>query len=295
MTDSHPRNPGPSWGFALIRFFNRWTPEPIFGFLLHLGATVAVPLLPARARASRNFLSTVMDRPAAWADVRRHFIAFADFLVLRFRTAGGRPHQCVLDPEKAGDFMERVSGADPLLFGTFHLGHSDLLGFWLTDFDRSIRMVRVRTGNSDDLKWLHQRYSGKVDFIWANDPADIPFSIRDAIENGHSVAMKCDRTEFSSRTAIFDFLGLKCVFPVTIYHLSLLFRLPVILAFGLDDGFGGTRIVSLPAFVPGASERSEELERAHLHFQRALRLAEDIIRGDPCQWFNFEPLKHPTE
>ena len=69
--------------------------------------------------------------------------------------------------------MEQVSGTDPLLFGTFHLGHSDLLGFWLTDFDRSIRMVRVRAGNSDDLKWLHRRYSGKVDFIWANDPADI--------------------------------------------------------------------------------------------------------------------------
>ena len=279
----------------MIRFLDRWTPEPVFRFLLHLGATVAVPMLPVRARASREFLNAVLDRPVIFTDVRRHFIAFADFLVLRFRTASGRPHRCTLDPKKAGDFMERVSGTEPLLFGTFHLGHSDLLGFWLTDFNRSIRMVRVRMENSDDLKWLHRRYSGKVGFIWANDPADLPFSIRDAIDDGHSIAMKCDRANFSSRTAIFDFLGGRYVFPVTIYHLSLLFCLPVVLAFGLDDGSGGTRVVSTPAFVPGQGDRASDLDRAHQHFQNAIELIEDIVRAEPYQWFNFEPLTRTEE
>lgn len=289
------RNPGPFWGYSLVRLVDRWAPEPIFRFFLHLGATIAVPLLPERARASREFLKLVLTRPVTWWDVRLHFIAFADFLALRFRTADGQSHHCYLDPEKSGDFMERVSGAEPLLFGTFHLGHSDLLGFWLTDFDRTVRMVRVQMGNSDDLKWLHDRYAGKVEFIWANEPADIPFAIRDALEDGHSVAMQCDRAMYNAKTEAFDFMGGRCLFPVSIYRLSLIFGLPVVLAFGLDDGSGGTRVVSLPAFVPGQNDRFSELERAHRHFQNAIVLIEDMVRSDPYQWFNFEPLIWTSE
>ena len=151
-------------------------------------------------------------------------------------------------------------------------------------------MVRVQVENSDDLKWLHERYSGKVEFIWANEPADIPFAIRDALEDGHSIAMQCDRALYSAKTGAFDFLGGKYLFPVTIYRLSLIFRLPVVLAFGLDDGSGATRVVSLPAFVPGQDDRASELRRAHRHFQDAIGLVESIVRNDPYQWFNFEPL-----
>jgi len=284
------RNPGPSWGFGLMRFVDRWFPEPVSRFARHLGATIAVPLLPERARASREYLDLVLDRPATWWDVRRHFIEFADFLALRFRTARGKAHHCHLDPDYAGDFLERVTSPELLLFGTFHLGHSDLLGFWLTDFDRSVRMVRVRMGNSDDIKWLHDRYAGNVEFIWTDDSADIPFSIRDALDAGHSIAIQCDRAAYSSKTGVFEFLGSKVVFPVTIYHLSLIFRLPVVLAFGLDDGSGGTRVVSLPAYVPGPSDHASELTRAHQHFQSAVDVIEGIVRAEPYQWFNFEPL-----
>ncbi len=284
------RNPGPSWGYSLVRFADRWLPEPVFKFVLHLGATIAVPLLPDRARASREFLDMALDRPSTWWDVRHHFIVFADFLVLRFRVAGGQPHHCYLDPEQAGDFLSRVKSPGIVLFGTVHLGHSDLLGFWLTDFDRSVRMLRVRMENSNDLRWLHERYAGKVEFIWTDEPAEIPFAIRDALEAGHSIAMQCDRAAYSSKTGVFEFLGKQVVFPTTIYHLSLIFRLPVVLAFGLDDGSGKTRVLSMPAFEPGSGDRASELTRAHQHFQRAVTLIESIARSDPFQWFNFEPL-----
>ena len=118
----------------------------------------------------------------------------------------------------------------------------------------------------------------------------MPFSIRDALDGGHSVAMQCDRAAYSSKTGTFRFLDGQVVFPVTIYHLSLIFRLPVVLAFGLDDGSGGTRVVSLPAFVPGPGDRATDLDRAHRHFQDAIALVDGIVRAEPYQWFNFEPL-----
>jgi predicted LPLAT superfamily acyltransferase len=230
----------------------------------------------------------MLGRPASWGEVRKHFIAFADFLALRFRVADGHPSRCFLDPEHAGDFVDRASGEGPIFFGTFHLGHSDLLGFWLTDFDRSVRMIRHRVGNSNDLDWLHRRFSPQVGFIWVNNSADIPFAIRDAIQDGHSIALKCDRPDFSSKTDRFQFLGQDKVFPMTIYHLAQVFQIPVALAFGTADATGGTRVYSLPAFVPIPGERRANLERARDHFQEALHLVEGLLKRDPYQWFNFE-------
>jgi predicted LPLAT superfamily acyltransferase len=293
MKARQTRNPGPSWGYAFIRWVDRWAPEPVFRFLLHLGTTLAVPLLPQKARASRRYLDAVLNRPATWRDVRKHFIAFADFLVLRFRVADGHPSRCFLDPGHPGDFVARASGSDPLLFGTFHLGHSDLLGFWLTDFDRSVRMIRHKVGNSGDLDWLHRRFAGRVEFIWVNHPTDIPFAIRDAIQGGHSVALKCDRSDFSSKTEKFNFLGEDRTFPVTIYHLALAFGVPALLAFGTADASGGTRVYSLPAFQPMPGERKANLRRARAHFQDTLNLVEELLRDNPYQWFNFGEFHSP--
>lgn len=289
MTYEPARNLGPSWGFSFIRILDRILPEAVFRFLLHLGTIVTIPFLPEKVRASRAYLERVLDRPVTWRDIRRHFTAFSDLLVLRFRVAGGGPSRCFLDPDQGGDFKAWASGPSPLLFGTFHLGHSDLLGFWLTDFGRTVRMVRQRVGNSSDVDWLFQRFQGQVGFIWVNDGANIPFAMRDAITEGHSIAMQCDRPDFSSKTAAFSFLGREQVFPVTIYHLAILFELPVLMAFGTADSDGGTRVHALPAFVPEPGQRKANLERAHAHFADSLRLVEELLRKNPYQWFNFEP------
>ena len=288
MTEPEARNPGPAWGYGFIHKVDRWTPEPVFRRLLHLGAILSIPLLPRRARASRHYLNRVLARRATWADVGRHFIAFADFLAQRLRVSDGLPNRCFLDPEHQGDFVARASGSGPILFGTFHLGHSDLLGFWLTNFQRSVRMIRLRVGNSSDLESIHRRFAGAVNFIWVNDPADIPFAIRDAIQEGHSVALQCDRPDFSSKTAVFTFFGEERVFPVTIFHLAQAFQLPVVLAFGIADRSGGIRVFSLPAFEPIEGDRRSSLLRAHAHFESAIRLVEGILRENPFQWFNFE-------
>lgn len=291
MTTGTERNFGPSWGFSLIRILDRVLPEPVFRFLLHLGTTLAMAFVPDRVRASRTYLEQILDRPVTWRDVRRHFIAFSEFLVLRFQVAGGKPSRCTLDPDHAGDFMEKASGSAPLLFGTFHVGHSDLLGFWLTNFGRSVRMVRIRVGNSNEIDWLFQRFQGQVGFIWTNDAADIPFAIRDAIAEGQSIAMQCDRPDYASRTAAFSFLGREQVFPVTIYHLAILFEIPVLMAFGMPDPEGDTRVYTLPAFVPEPGRKKSNLERAHAHFAASVRLVEGLLRKDPYQWFNFEPAQ----
>ncbi len=284
-----PRNPGPDWGFRFLQQVQRvprWFLQP----LLAVGTWVAVGLMPAQRRHSRAYLVRVLGRRPGLADVWRHFQAYLEFLLLRLRVAGGAPVMCALEPENAGVFEALMASGEPALFGTFHFGHSDLLGFALAQRGRRVAMVRLRVTNSEDTAMLEQQFRGAVSFIWVNEPENLLFAMKSALERGDSLALQCDRLH-SSRTEGFDFLGARRRFPFTIYHLALMFELPVIFCLGLPDGRGGTRIDVSPLFRPDPNlGRDSNLQRGRDHFQAVLARLETRVRQHPMLWFNFLPL-----
>ncbi len=284
------RNPGPAWGYRFLIACDAILPELIFRPLRWLGTLVAVPLLSDRRRHSEAYLETILARPPSTREVLRHFFAFEEFLMLRLRIARGRPHRGVLAPDALG-FHELMFSGEQALLGSFHVGHSDLIGFLVGPQERrKVFMVRQRVGNSLDTEILGSQFRQWVSYIWVNRPENLLFAIKDAIAAGGSVAMKCDRTEFGSKAEEFLFLGARRSFPLSIYHLSILFRLPVVLAVGLPAGPGCTRVHSSPIFRPDGSGKAENLGRARAHFQEFLARLEDQLRADPFLWFNFAPL-----
>jgi predicted LPLAT superfamily acyltransferase len=290
-----PRNAGPAWGFSAILWADRWLPRPLFNFGLWLGAWIAVVRMPAERKASQDYLEVVRGRPATWRDVAKHFLVFTQFLVLRLRAGQGAPHQCVLAPENAAEFDALIESGEPALFGTFHFGRSDLLGFLLATRGRNVAMIRMRVGNSDDTRWLGKQFGDAVSFIWVNDPSSLLFTLKDSIEAGLSLAMKCDRLEFTARTDVFQFLGARRVFPFTIYHLAILFGRPVMFCLGVPAGENETRVLASPVFRPDpALEKTANLRAAHAHFQAVLARLETLIGQYPELWFNFLPL-NPAE
>jgi len=176
------------------------------------------------------------------------------------------------------------------LFGTFHFGHSDLLGFLLTTRGRRVSMVRLKMGNSPETERFAQQFAGAVSFIWVNDPANLLFALKNAVEAGESLALQCDRPEHTAKTEAFHFLGARRLFPFTIYHLAILFQRPVMFCFGVPDGRGGTRVLAAPLYRPSAATREENLRRGREHFQVVLARAETLVRQYPHLWFNFLPL-----
>ena len=81
------------------------------------------------------------------------------------------------------------------------------------------------------------------------------------------------------------------VFPFTIYHLALIFGLPVVLSVGLSNGPGESVLHAAPLFTPApGAAKSAELARARAHFQDFLAQVETLLRADPFLWFNFTPL-----
>ena len=289
------RNPGPSWGFRFIVACDRVLPEFLFFPARWLGTWVAVALMPAQRAHSRAYLSVVLGRPALLRDVFRHFFAFEEFLLLRLRVARGLPHRGELAFNATG-FHALLASNEPALLGTFHVGHSDLTGFLLGRQEhRRVFMVRQRVGNSHDTEVLAQRFAEWIKFIWVNEPANLLFALKEAVAQGGSVALKCDRVEFSAKTEAFNFLGARRIFPFTIYHLALIFNRPVVLSVGVPGPPGLSIVHSSPLFVPDpAAGKPANLARAHAHFQDFLTRLESLLRADPFLWFNFLPLNPPA-
>lgn len=282
------RNPGPSWGYAFLSAADRILPRRAMDLCLGIGSWVALAAMPRQRRHSREFLGCVRGGKVGWTDSWRHFFAFARFLMERFRAARGAEPR--FRPSGEGeDRMEALaSKGEQALYGTFHFGMSDLMGFWLSKFDLSVRMVRFQVGNSDDIAWLERRFGEKVGFLWVNDPANLLFALKEAAQEGHSIAMKCDRAAHSSKLDVFAFLGQRRLFPFAIYHLSLLFGLPVVFAFGLPSEEGDVVIHSSTVFRPANGEsKARNMERARQHFRGVLSLLERLVREQPYQWFNF--------
>jgi predicted LPLAT superfamily acyltransferase len=210
--------------------------------------------------------------------------------MLRLRVANGLPHRGELAPDADG-FRALLKSGEPALLGTFHVGHSDLTGFLLGGQEhRKVYMVRQRVGNSHDTEVLGTRFASWVKFIWVNETENLLFALKDAVAAGGSVALKCDRLEFSAKTEAFQFLGAQRLFPFTIYHLALIFDRPVVLCVGLPAGPGRSLVHSSPLFVRDAAGKAENLARARVHFQEFLTRLEGFLREQPELWFNFLPL-----
>jgi predicted LPLAT superfamily acyltransferase len=290
------RNPGPSWGFGFLSWAERWWPRWLFRPLLMAGTWVALAMMPAQRAHSRAYLAVALGRPARLVEVWRHFFAFTESLMLALRAGRGAAVGCSLEPENAAAFEALVRSGRPALFGTFHFGASDLLGYLLSDFGRRVSILRLRVGNSDDTRLLGKRFGDRVSFLWVNDPASLLFDLKTAIEAGESLALKCDRLEFSAKTEPFHFLGARRLFPFTIYHLALMFDRPVVFCLAVPRAAdAGLHVFASPVFTPDpAVGREINTREARRHFQAVLTQLETLVRQHPFLWFNFNPLNPET-
>ncbi len=185
--------------------------------------------------------------------------------------------------------MSLVRSGAQVLYGTFHIGCSDLLGFCLADGFCPISMIRLKVGNSHDVERFTRHYKGLgLNIIWVNNPQEIILGINNAIQRKDSIAMQCDRVDYSSKNESFLFMGARRSFPFTIYHLSAIYRLPVAFCFSFNTKDGV--ITHAPAPFYPAESKKETLRLGRKHFQKLLTEVEELLREYPYHWFNFDGL-----
>lgn len=290
-TERLPRNPGPPFGYQLLRLGHRILPHRLFYPMVKAGTVIAVLRMGKERRASREYLAKVLEREPRFADILEHFYTqvhtVIDKVTLRNRQQSiPRPAD---DPHTRA-FIELASSSEQALFGTFHVGNSDMIGAALSTFGRTVHMVRLRVRNSPDTETLKRVFGQGLEFVWANNPADVAFKIGRLLGEGHTLALQCDRVEYGSKLHPFYFLGAERLFPVTIYHLSHMFQVPVGFALSVPAADGSPAVVSSGVFRPDPEDRHKTLERGYAHFQRTLDLLEAQLKRTPYIWFNFLPL-----
>lgn len=283
------RNPGPDWGYDFLKRLDRTLPDFLVQPLLGFGAACALILMPRQRRHSHAYLSTILRRPARLREVWRHFHTYSRVLMMRIHAAETGHHRCLPQPSFES-FRALMCTDRPALLGTIHFGNSDLLGFLLGEFRRHVHMIRLRLGNSRDTRRLSDRFGRWVTYVWVNETENLLFALKDAAQSGGSIAMMCDRIEHSSKVEPFEFLGARRLMPFTIYHLSIVFHLPVVFCLSVPGAKNESLLHASPIFEPDGPSREENLARARAHFQAFLRQLESLLRANPYLWFNFLPL-----
>ena len=289
------RNPGPSWGYAFLRNLDRLLPRSLLRALLAVGTWVAVFAMEEQRRHSDAYLATILRRRVRRRDVWRHFYTYVGVLMTRIRAAETGHHTCIPQPGFER-FAALMRSGRPALLGTFHFGNSDLLGFLLGTFRRHVHMIRLRLGNSHDTEHLSRTFGEWVTYVWVNQSENLLFALKQAADSGGSIAMMCDRAEHSSKLEILQFLGARRQMPFTIYHLALMFRMPVVFCLSVPDRSGASLLYSSPVFEPDETQsKADNLARARQHFQEVLHQVEMLLQANPYLWFNFIPLNPPAE
>jgi predicted LPLAT superfamily acyltransferase len=286
----HPlRNPGPNWGYDFLHRVDRLLPKVLLNPLLGLCTWAAVLAMAKQRRRSRVYLSTMFGRPAHTREIWRHFFTYAQVMMIRIRAAESGTHRC-MPQASVGEFRGLMISHRPALLGSFHFGNSDLLGFLLGEFRRHVHMVRLRVGNSRDTHRLADQFGEWVTYIWVNEKENLLFALKDAVQRGGSLAMMCDQIEHSSKAESFQFLGAPRLMPFTIYHLSLVFRLPIVFCLSVPGAADESLLHASPVFEPNETSKEANLERARAHFQAFLTQLESLLRANPYLWFNALPV-----
>ncbi len=284
------RNIGPTWGYRAVIFWSKILPLPIAKIVMMVSAFITMILLPKQSRYSKEYLNQVNIKPVIWSHVWRHYYSFIKYLVARFRSTGDSSTKLHWITEKGNLVEKHLLKGTPLLLGTFHVGHSDLMGFNIKIPHRKINMVRLKMENSAELQNIIETSVDSVSIIWVNDRNDLIIKLKDALLNQETIAMQCDRIEHSSKVESFQFLGEKREFPFTIYHLSIIFSRPVAFCIGIPIGDKSVKVLTTNLYYPDAETRTENLLAGKKHFQSVLSLLENILKENPYLWYNFIPL-----
>ena len=282
------RNPGPLWGYDLLWSFDHLLPRSVLSAVLGAGCWVAVVVLARQRRDSRAYLTAIFGRPARLREIWRHFLTYVEMMMVRIRAAEGGAHEAMLQ-NNDGAFHRLMKSRRPALLGTCHFGNSDLLGFLLAKFRHPVHMIRLRVGNSRDTHRLADRFGQWVRYLWVNQSEHLLFALKEAAQSGGSLVMMCDRIEYSSKVETFQFLGAQRQMPFTIYHLALMFRMPVALCLSVPGRNGNSEIHVSTVFEPDGVNKEANLARARAHFQAFLSQLDALLAVNPYLWFNALP------
>jgi predicted LPLAT superfamily acyltransferase len=268
----------------------------VMRWMLYVTSLYYVVRRDADRRASRDYLTRVLNRPASAWQVLKHIHCFAtvtlDRIYLLLENFNRFDVQCHgLEKLRATLALNR----GVLLYGS-HLGSFDALRtLTLKRSDLNFRTVIDIEQNPMLTEMLNALNSNLATTIInaRQDGTNTAFAIKDALDSGAVVAMLVDRARPGNTVMTIDFLGSPAPFPAGPWLLAATLKVPVVLCFGLYAG--GNRYDLY--FEPFADTLEIPRKQRQTAVQSILRRYADRLeyyaRLSPYNWFNFYDFWQP--
>lgn len=292
MTQEWRRRPegGGAFAIGLIVAIARRGGRRISRLLLYPITLYFLIVRGPERRASRDYLTRVLGRPARLTDIARHIHCFAATILDRVFMLSGRFDEFTLNITGLESLHDKMAmGRGVLLFGS-HLGSFDVLrALSLKRPDAKVRVVMDRGQNAVITRMLEELCPEIAAMVIdaREHGSSISLAINDAINDGALVTLLVDRSREEATGRPVQFLGSGACFPTSPFLIGAALKVPVVLCFGLYQG-GRRYDLHFEAFADSMSiPRSERADGLHRLQQRYAERLEHYVGLAPYNWFNF--------
>ncbi|MEO8163836.1 MAG: acyl-CoA synthetase [Betaproteobacteria bacterium] len=241
----------------------------------------------ASRRASRKYLARALGRPPRFADLFRHYFAFATVALDRFFLLKDRYalFQIQIHGEEIlQQLLDRGQGC--LLLGA-HLGSFEVLRAAGSAHRLEVSMIMYE----DNAKMVN----AVVKAVNPQAPAriialgrlDSMFQVHERLQRNAWVGILGDRVLPGGEQQQATFLGEPAWFPTSPYRISLMLRRPIVFMTGLYRGGNRYELHFEKLFDPEGVSRTQRAAAIEQALGDYVQRLEYYCRQAPYNWFNF--------
>ncbi|MGB5831966.1 MAG: lipid A biosynthesis acyltransferase, partial [Thiohalocapsa sp.] len=240
-------------------------------------------------RASRQFLSRLMERPARLADVARHIHSFAATILDRVFLLAGRRERLDIRLRSPELVLDRVAAGRGFLLLGSHLGSFEILrALAIDEAQVPLKILMYPAHNRILTQLLHALNPAVANSVIPLDGPHPLLAVKESLDAGYAVGLLGDRYRPGEPTVCCDFLGGRAAFPSGPLSLAAVTGVPVVQFFGLYRG--GNRYDVAFELLAERVELGPRTRREAALEDWAQRYADRLAhhtRDAPLNWFNF--------
>ena len=214
---------------------------------------------------------------------RNHFL-FGQMMLDRFAVYAGKKNFLIDNPEN-DIFLGVVNSQRGGIAASSHVGNPELCGYLLNHNEKRINCL-IFGGEAKEVQKNRTSLlnNNNIRLIPVLDNMSHIFLINEALSNGETLSMPCDRSFGSNKTVTCDFLNGKADFPVGAFVMAVQFNVPVVTMFALKVSASRYRVHIIPIPTPQEGNKREQINEMTRSYAKIL---EGIVKQYPEQWFNF--------
>lgn len=256
--------------------------------MLEIGLPFHLLFSPKLFRATKNFFIRRMgcSRLEAFRKAYSTHRCFGRVMFDRFHLFTKGEGDFNITSEGRSMMLEVISKSHGAVIAGTHVGSMEMAGYIFGLENVPISAIVYGGENAVfQKKRVGQLRPHGVRLIPVSDDLSHLFAAKEALDNGESVTMPCDRILGSSKCESVEFLGAPAKFPIGAFILAAQLEKEMLLLFSMKEGRRGYRVIVKHIEVERSGKSSRQIAEELLHLY--VRELEKLVREYPTQWFNF--------